>query len=47
MDTSELDGGYQTTDAENQISAFKNTSRRSNDDDDFSFHTGNEVPELL
>ena len=47
MDASELDGGYQTTEAENQISAFKNNSRMSNNDDDFSFHTGAEVPELL
>jgi len=47
METSELDGGYQTTDAEKQISVFKNTSGMSKDDDDFSFHTGNEAPELL
>jgi hypothetical protein len=47
METSDIDGGYQTTDGENQLSVFKSNQRISNHDDDFSFHTGDEVPELL
>ena len=45
MDTSDIDGGYQTTDAENPLAVFK--SSQTNHDDDFSFHTGDADPELI
>jgi len=47
MDRSDIDGGYQTTDGEQQLSVLKSQYRISHHDDDFSFHTGDEVPELL
>ena len=47
MDTSDIDGGYQTTDGEDPLAVFKSNQRISHHDDDFSFHTGEADPELI